>query len=246
MHRNHTFVLFASLLMSCATAYVPEGGPNSDGVSADASNIVPGIDARPGEPDARPSLPGQPDAGFLPQADAQTPVVQTPDAAPICGGTGGVLANGTGDAVDSGMMFDVNVLAPVTIDSIDTVLYSASTTQHNVELYYRLGSFGGHETNSNSWSLAGSAQVTSSGADEYTSVPVSIDLDMAAGETVSFYITSTGGATVWHRAGWSDGNVYSEDGNIQITDGPAVSYPFGASQVQPARRFAGRVHYSCP
>ncbi|MCB9235977.1 MAG: T9SS type A sorting domain-containing protein [Bacteroidia bacterium] len=85
-----------------------------------------------------------------------------------------------------GNMFDVIALADVTIDSFD-INISASAT---VDVYYKVGSYLGFETNSGAWTLLGSASVTSAGTGNPSRLVVP-PLNIPAGQTYGIYIATT-------------------------------------------------------
>src|SRR5690606_40721408 len=87
--------------------------------------------------------------------------------------------------------------------------------------------------------------VVSNGDGVATPLNLSLNYEMAAGETHAFYVTptdfSTGGLN--YTNGTGTGNVFASDANIEFLEGGARGYPFSGSTFQP-RVFNGNIHYT--
>ena len=137
----------------------------------------------------------------------------------------------------TGNMFDVSVASDVTIHSFD--INSSATTPITVDIYYKQGSYAGFETNPAAWTLGGTATVTPNGTDIATPVPVDIDLDVAAGEIWSFYIT---GSSFKYTNGTLEGAPFVSDSNLTIHEGLGCGAAWGSSFFTP-RVWNGTIHY---
>jgi len=147
-----------------------------------------------------------------------------------------------------GQMFDIQALVALRITGLDTHLGSGS---HNLEVYYRRGSYVGHETASGDWTLLVTAPtVTSAGNNNPTAIPFSgATLALAQNETVALYVTNTGSGQEFHYS-WdttsSAGEIHSADPQLRIRIGATVNYPFGPGLWSP-RTWNGTVYYDqCP
>ncbi len=123
-----------------------------------------------------------------------------------------------------GNMFDVTALNTISVRKVSVLLAAGSYT---VEIYFRAGTYVGHETSATGWSLVGSAAVTSTGVTSLTPVPIALDLQLVGGQTYGFYITTTGGREMKYTDGTAVGNVYASDANVQIKEGWGGAYAFG-------------------
>jgi hypothetical protein len=140
----------------------------------------------------------------------------------------------------SGNMFTISALQEVVINGFDQNVSSGSTGTFYI--YYRSGTYQGFEGSSAGWTLAGSVAVTSAGDNVPTHIPLNLNIQIPAGQAVSFYITDSNGAGVNYTNGTAEGNVYVADANIQIHEGIGIEYPFGTT-FSP-RIWNGTVYYS--
>lgn len=144
----------------------------------------------------------------------------------------------TGGNVQRGNMFDMTATNQITISHIDADL----VTTTDMEIYYRPGTYVGHESSSAGWILAGSASGVVPHS-PWTPVPININLTMNAGETYGWYVTSTiNGANLSMLVGSLIGDPASSDANLAIKQGCSADYPFmGFAPL--VRVFLGQVHY---
>ncbi|MCT8340831.1 HYR domain-containing protein [Flavobacteriaceae bacterium TK19130] len=143
-----------------------------------------------------------------------------------------------GNGLD-GAMFDVNVLNDVTFQTFNVNLDTGITV--DMEVYYKMGTWQGFEEDPSAWTLIETTNVTSAGDGLPTPLGLNMDLAIAAGETVAFYVTSTSGG-VNYTNGTTTGAVFASDDNIEFLEGSGKSYPFGASTFAP-RIFNGDIIY---
>lgn len=140
-----------------------------------------------------------------------------------------------------GNMFDIVALTNVTISSFDANLAPGG---HQMEIYYRPGTWVGFDLSSAGWTLAGTAAVNSAAADQPTPVPIAVNVSIPAGQRYAFYVT-TGGTSMEYTDGTAVGNVAAQNADLQVLEGNGNQYPF-MSGFTP-RIWNGTVHYdACP
>lgn len=124
----------------------------------------------------------------------------------------------------SGAMFDIVTHTDITINYLYTNLSSTCT----LNIYYKSGTYMGYENDSTYWTLAGSVNITPNPVDTPTLIPLNLNLNVGAGDTLGFYIASTSGSYVKYTDAISgnEGDVYTDNGDVAILQGAGVSYPF--------------------
>jgi hypothetical protein len=160
---------------------------------------------------------------------------------PVCAGAGTLqttFASGNGHR---GNMFDITAVTDVVIDSFDA--HPAGNT--TIAIYYRTGTYAGFETNPGAWTLVGTAAVTAQPTGTPTAVPVPININIPAGSTYGFYVTSTTGVSLHYTDGTAEGAIYAQNANLQVHQGIGIEYAFSTSQFSP-RIWNGIVHYHQP
>jgi len=136
----------------------------------------------------------------------------------------------------NGNMFDVTAFNEVVITGFDV---SPNTTT-DYEIYYKVGTYLGFEGTSSAWTLLGS----STGIGPGTAIDAGIVLSQTipAGQTYSYYVTSSIASEFQaYTTGNDESADIANDGNIRITEGIGIEYPFGTTY-RP-RIFNGRVKY---
>lgn len=137
---------------------------------------------------------------------------------------------------NSGVMFDIVASESVTITGFTANPINSGT---DFEVYYRVGSFVGHETSSTGWILLGSSTNIPAGLGN---IGVSFARPIIAGQTLGFYVTSTtAGNYIYYDNGTSVGTTLASDGFLTIEEGVGKSYPFGSTNT--TRNFVGSVLY---
>ncbi len=142
----------------------------------------------------------------------------------------------------SGNMFDINVLVAdgVVIQAFDLNLAGGTW---DVNVFTLDGSYVGSETNSAAWTLVDSVTgLASAGVDNPTFWDIA-DLSIDSG-LQAFYIEVTNGTGIRYTNGTGEGNLVSDDGNIQIFEGTGNLVNFG-TQFRP-RVWNGSIHYAVP
>ena len=137
----------------------------------------------------------------------------------------------------SGNMFDITALNSVTITHFDA---HVGTGTHTFEVWYRPGTYFGFQNDSTTWTHLGTATgVVAAGAGNPTPVPIFFAVNIPAGQTYGFYVTSRTG-TVSYTNGTAINNVYAQDANIQFREGHGGTY--FALTFSP-RVFNGNIYY---
>ncbi|MEK6614791.1 MAG: T9SS type A sorting domain-containing protein [Bacteroidota bacterium] len=151
-------------------------------------------------------------------------VIVTPTPNMICDSLETLFAGGNGQ---DGNMFDVTAITNVQITSFEGNIDGSGGT---MEIYYRVGTHVGNETNAAAWTLLGSALVTPVSTGVPTAIPIPVNLTINASQTYAFYITgNTTGNMLDYTDGTAVGNIYVQNGNIQIKEGTGNAYPFGST-----------------
>jgi hypothetical protein len=143
-----------------------------------------------------------------------------------------------------GNMFDITATNAVTITSFDAHPMANTT----VEIYYRTSPYAGFEASSAGWIFVGSAAVTAQPFGTATPIPVAVNVVIPAGQTYSFYVTSTNTAvSLNYTDGSSEGSPFTSDANIIFRQGVGMEYPFtnGGGIFRP-RVWNGVIHYTTP
>lgn len=143
-----------------------------------------------------------------------------------------------------GNMFDVTATNTLTITSFEAHPMGNTT----IAVYYRTTPYAGFETSSAGWTLIGSAAVIAQPFGNFTPVPVPVNVLIPAGQTYSFYVTSTNIAvSLNYTDGTSEGAPYTSDANLIFRQGVGMEYPFSnGSGVFRPRVWNGKIHYTVP
>jgi hypothetical protein len=139
----------------------------------------------------------------------------------------------------AGVMFDVIASLQIEISFIDVVLEGATDM---VYIFHRPGTHIGFDNSPVGW-IVDSVQVNVTAQDSLYRIPIYLDLPMNASDTMAFYVTGSGTATVDYTNGTAVGNVFSQDAGMKILEGTGKEFPF-TNAYQP-RVFNGVVNY-CP
>jgi hypothetical protein len=141
-----------------------------------------------------------------------------------------------------GVMFDVTTTNTITISCFDANLPALSLGGY--EIYFKLGSYVGSETNAANWTLIGSeGSLLSLGLNLGTPLSIPVNKTIHAGQTFAFYITASNpilstGLLTTANSGYT---AITSNSDITIFGGVGISYPFGT--VSANRSFNGTVHY---
>ena len=147
------------------------------------------------------------------------------------------FAGGNGQA---GNMFDVVAINPITINSFDISVDAGLTV--DAEVYFKTGTWIGSDQTPGDWTLVASVPgVVSGGQNLPTPLNLSLGLDVAAGNTVAFYVTLSNSTGINYTNGGTVGDVWASDANLQVLEGAGKVYPF-ANTFAP-RNFNGSVVY---
>lgn len=152
---------------------------------------------------------------------------------------GNLATNFAGTNGCQGNMFDLTAFNEVTLDSFDINI--GATTSEVTEVYYKVGSYVGFETNPAAWTLLGSTTVIGAGAGQPTHLPIG-GLTVPAGQTYGIYIkiTST-------NIDYNNGSTVYSNTDISLAMGVGLCSPFDGTN--PSREWNGRIYYrslGCP
>lgn len=195
---------------------------------------------------------------FAAQASAQcTVAISSTSNDTVCAGTTVTLTAqtiGPGSALTStfaagnnhrGNMFDIHAFNSLTIMSFDAHPMGNTT----IEIYYRPTPYAGFHSTSAGWILVGSAAVTAQPMGNPTPVPVPVNVTIPAGQTYSFYVTSSNqSVSLNYTDGSSEGAPYASNADLEFRQGIGLEYPFtnGTGISYTPRVWNGVIHYSLP
>lgn len=141
------------------------------------------------------------------------------------------------------MMFDVGGTQAIEVLTIST---NIDVGANQVELYYKMGTHLGFESNAAAWTLLGSAPVTPN-ATGFTQIPIPVNIQIPNGQLAAFYISfpnaTSNTAGIGYRSGGTIGQVSDTDGTIEIYAGTSQTKNFGTASVFTPRQFAGSIDY---
>ena len=128
----------------------------------------------------------------------------------------------------SGNMFDIMAVNDLTVQSFD-ISMDAGTTD-DVEIYFKTGTWVGFDADPSAWTLVETVTgVTSAGTNVPTPLNTNLDIDVAAGETVAFYVTLVNTTNIAYTNGTTTGALFASDANLEFYEGSGNAYPFGLS-----------------
>ena len=150
----------------------------------------------------------------------------------------------TAQVVGPGYMFDVKALNAITINSFSIRPYNTANVGGTATyaVYYKLGSWAGSQFNAAAWTLLASPTLAVS---DFTVTPLNLSLGIAvtAGDTVSFYITTTDTSGILVEEATATGSLWISDTNLEVYEGPYSGYPFAGTAANPYM-FNGNIDYN--
>jgi hypothetical protein len=176
------------------------------------------------------------DSGKLITVNTGTPPVTIPSS------SGSLTTLFAGDNSYAGNMFDLAVIggSPITINSLD-VNVNGSNCQ--ISVYYRTGSYVGHESSPTGWTLISTLNVNPIGLNMPTPLDIN-DVTLAVGQTYGFYVTISNYASVAADLNYTNGsNTYSNP-NLQLTAGIGKGEPDFTGSTFTPRTWNGTIHYT--
>lgn len=143
----------------------------------------------------------------------------------------------------SGNMFDVDAVAPL---SITDLAINADPGTFDVEVYIVTGggSYIGNETNPAAWTRVDLfTGVTSAGTDVPTLLPpLSTPINIAPGTIQGIYVTLVNSTLINYTNGTTEGALFATDGVLNFYEGRGNAYPFGGNFVP--RVWNGDIYYN--
>ena len=164
-------------------------------------------------------------------------VMLVPGAEALGGGPDSLTTTFNSNNGLDGNIFDVHAVKDIQIVGFDGNFNSGSGT---VEVYTYPGSSSGHEGSSAGWTLVASGAINSAGTDIPTPLPFTVDIQIAAGETMGFYITAASAPGVRYTNGTGTGPA-AQNADLIIDEGFGLAYPFGGSYSP--RTWNGTIYY---
>ncbi|MDQ3111254.1 MAG: T9SS type A sorting domain-containing protein, partial [Bacteroidota bacterium] len=159
-----------------------------------------------------------------------------PSGSQPCEAASTLYAGGNGN---DGSMFDVTSAVDISVTRFSVNMNGTGF----MKIYYHTGTYVGTLSTPGAWTLLDSALVASVGANTPTILPILSSVNIAAGQTMAFYITGNGsGASLNYTNGTAVGNVYTNDGIVSIREGSGLGYPFAGPGASP-RIWNGTIDY---
>jgi len=144
-------------------------------------------------------------------------------------------ASGTNN--NYGVMFDITATNAAIIKGFTANVFSNNSS---FEVYYRTGTFVGHETSTVGWTRLDSSSNIPSG--NGVNIGVNLSQPIVAGQTLGFYVTNTGsGQYMEYDNGTAVGTLLASDANLTLKEGVGKGYPFGSTNT--TRNFMGSIIY---
>ncbi|MBN1778511.1 MAG: LPXTG cell wall anchor domain-containing protein [Clostridiales bacterium] len=159
------------------------------------------------------------------------------------GASASLTTSFSGNVTFQGNMFDVTVQpgSDIVITAFDiNILGSAQPVP--VRAYWREGGYQGYETNESAWTLLQESDVTSSGSNTPTPLPLDSGLTLTKGKTYGFYITVNASHDVCEMVYTYSANVYA-DARISISTAAGLSWPLFTDPHAP-RTWNGTIYYT--
>lgn len=150
----------------------------------------------------------------------------------------------TGSNSQKGIMFDVTAVS-VTGDVVVTGFDVYVQGLCRFRVYYHNGTYAGSENDASAWTWVGYYDTLFANAlGTPTFVGLSNPVTIPAGQTYSFYLTTTNLNTVnlLYSNGTAAGTVFAHDHNLFIHEGCGIKFPFSGTPYTP-RKFNGSIHY---
>ena len=166
--------------------------------------------------------------------------------------TSAPVTTGTGrDNTGKGVFVDVTANANLTVDTI--CFYPGYTGSAQTKVYYRRGSCEATSTNSQGWNIAYSGTLDQTIA-TICSVPLSVPVDIASGETFTFYVVSDNdlyyrpyGSSYNNTAGIHFGDVLNEYSTSAMKIHAGYGTAFGVAEFgtqHGSYHFIGDIYYT--
>jgi hypothetical protein len=153
----------------------------------------------------------------------------------------------------SGKSFYFNVEAITDVNIERFSMMAQNCGQRDISIYYRQGTYAGHETTPGDWVFSGSVAAfepacANSCPIPETIIPILLDVCIPAGQTFAFYIATTAGTgTIEGHSNSTTGDVIAEDSHLKIFAGQSngASGAFNGGLLDNNISWQGSVQYDC-
>lgn len=149
-----------------------------------------------------------------------------------------LMDGGNGHA---GNMFDIQPKSDLNFYALYVNSNTPSGNTVNLNVWYRYGTYVGHESSSTNWILLASPSATSAGPDASTLAYITNSHTFEAGETYGFYIEQTNYASGTDYLRYTNGTNTYEDQHLKLSLGVGKTPNFGTTFS--SRTWNGTVFY---
>lgn len=154
---------------------------------------------------------------------------------PLTTDTGSLFTtSAAGNGCNGGAMVNLVPTTNLRVDSFAALF--AATGSQTVNVYYRVGTFIGNETNAGAWTLLGTVTVNPTSTTALTVFTVNNPILLNSGTTYGFYFN--------YNASYTNGTTTYTNTDLSIETGTGLCSQFGGTNA--GRMFNGRVFYSKP
>lgn len=160
--------------------------------------------------------------------------------------------NGSADAAGTGVFFDLTASTNVLLTGLGVFSNEATAPDDfQIDVYYRTGSYLGHQSAQADWALLQSFTQSPNGPDTIDPLVFSIPLELMSGGTFGFYVAAISGGLRF-----DDSSLLLEDSNADLTltvaateqNDPGTYNGTGElfDSLADTQQFAGTVYYRLP
>jgi hypothetical protein len=129
-----------------------------------------------------------------------------------------------GNGNQGAMVNLVGGVLPVTINFFDVLMIGDTGY---VYIYYRPGSYAGHESDAAGWTLLDSVWMSITTQDSLYRIPIYVDKVINPADTAAFYISGSGNINMDYTDGAAENALFTQNAFLKILEGIGKSFPFG-------------------
>ncbi len=156
-----------------------------------------------------------------------------------------LAASPDGGSGAEGIMYEINAIRDVIITSLDFHSATGASSNVDVEVYTKPGSFLGFEGDASAWQLVHRDTISTNSRN--TPTPLNgfdTSVFVQGGTTQSFYLYTPNKIMYLQPTNLADGDLAYSDGNVQLFAGAGVAqakFPSSASSIVSPRVFRGSI-----